>query len=78
MKFQKEIFVGLMITSLAMADDQTASDSAPIIENDDLPKLMYVVPWKEDLPDKTLTPPKLVLQDLMGDLYEPQLPISAE
>lgn len=38
----------------------------------ELPKILYVVPWKDSKNVKAANP-KLVLHDLMGDLYEPQL-----
>lgn len=41
--------------------------------NRDAPNILYVVPWNET-PTQKAKDPKLVIHDLVGDLYEPQLP----
>lgn len=48
-------------------DEQTAAE-----DNQALPNILYVVPWK-DSKDTKKGKTKLVLHDLIGDLYEPQL-----
>jgi hypothetical protein len=57
--------------SVAAADDTRTAPSAAEA-NLELPKILYVVPWKDSKNVKAANP-KLVLHDLMGDLYEPQL-----
>ncbi len=48
-------------------EERTAAD-----DNQALPNILYVVPWKDSKGTKK-GKTKLVLHDLMGDLYEPQL-----
>jgi hypothetical protein len=53
-----------------------ADAEAPAQETDlskEAPNILYVVPWNET-PTKKAKDPKLVLHNLVGDLYEPQIP----
>jgi hypothetical protein len=43
------------------------------LDDSDSPNILYVVPWV-DAPEQKTQAPKLVIHDLMKDLYEPQLP----
>jgi len=72
MKSSKLLILGLGISlSVAAADDTNTARSAAEATLE-LPKILYVVPWKDSKNVKAANP-KLVLHDLMGDLYEPQL-----
>ena len=42
-------------------------------DDSDSPNILYVVPWAEVKRQK-VQDPKLVIHNLLGDLYEPQLP----
>ena len=59
--------------NLAMADDTQDVETTRIKASKELPKVLYVVPWK-DLEARKDTEEKLVLHDFFGDLYEPVLP----
>lgn len=58
--------------SVSANNDMGAERLAAAEANLELPKILYVVPWKDSKNIKAANP-KLVLHDLMGDLYEPQL-----
>lgn len=49
-------------------DEQTAAED----NNQALPNILYVVPWKDSKGTRK-GKTKLVLHDLVGDMYEPQL-----
>jgi hypothetical protein len=73
MKPQKLLMLGLGISlSVSANNDIGAERFAAAEANLELPKILYVVPWKDSKNVKAANP-KLVLHDLMGDLYEPQL-----
>ena len=52
--------------------DSLEVDATRINANKDLPKVLYVVPWK-DMETTKNTDQKLVLHDFFGDLYDPVL-----
>lgn len=56
--------------SFAMDSDTPATEST---SEKDAPNILYVIPWNET-PTKKAKDPKLVLHNMVGDLYEPQLP----
>ncbi len=62
-----------LLSSLAIAGDNQDVDTTHIRASKELPKVLYVVPWK-DLEARKDTEEKLVLHDFFGDLYEPVLP----
>ena len=67
-------FLSLLLTGQCVsADDKQDVDTTHIKANKELPKVLYVVPWK-DLQARKDTDEKLVLHDFFGDLYEPILP----
>lgn len=70
MKRHKFIILGFGISLSVLANNDMNVET--IESNQELPQILYVVPWK-DGKDKKVINPKLVLHDLMGDLYEPQL-----
>jgi hypothetical protein len=62
-----------LLSQLVIADDSQDVDTTHIRASKELPKVLYVVPWK-DLESRKNTEEKLVLHDFFGDLYEPVLP----
>jgi hypothetical protein len=62
-----------LISNFVIADDTPDVDTTRIRASKELPKVLYVVPWK-DLEARKDTEEKLVLHDFFGDLYEPVLP----
>lgn len=72
MKLQKLLILGLGISLSVSANNDINTEGSTAEANQELPKILYVVPWK-DSKNKNASNPKLVLHNLMGDLYEPQL-----
>jgi hypothetical protein len=71
----KSIQAGLAMAVFSMATF-AIDTKAPTKETDpskEAPNILYVVPWS-DTPTKKAKDPKLVLHNLVGDLYEPQIP----
>lgn len=58
------------VAAFAIDTDDPATLSDPSKE---APNILYVVPWSET-PTKKARDPKLVLHNLVGDLYDPQIP----
>lgn len=54
-------------------EDKIALEVTQIKANQELPQILYVVPWK-DITGNRETEQKLVLHDFFGDLYDPILP----
>ena len=72
MKHSKLLLLCFGISLAVAAADDTNTGPSAAEANLELPKILYVVPWKDSKNVKAANP-KLVLHDLMGDLYEPQL-----
>ncbi len=53
-------------------EENVEVDATRIKANKDLPKVLYVVPWK-DMESNKNTEQKLILHDFFGDLYDPVL-----
>lgn len=56
-----------------------AEESSELQQNNnkaaqELPKILYMVPWQETKTDTKKEQQKLVLHSLFGDLFEPTLP----
>ena len=71
-------YIILLITSLivqpsAIAEDRIELRTTTITGNKELPKILYIVPWKE-VKQKKMAERKLVLHSLFGDLFDPVLP----
>lgn len=62
--------------STLAAEDKIELDTTRIITNEELPGLIYLVPWK-DTEAVRVEKQKLVLHDFFGELYDPILPDSA-
>ena len=65
-------FALLFFSVAALAADAEAPAQETDL-NKEAPNILYVVPWN-DTPTKKAKDPKLVLHNLVGDLYEPQIP----
>jgi hypothetical protein len=65
------ILLGLVLS--ARAQTQVELETTTIKGNTELPKFLYVVPWQDRKSDQKLDQ-KLVLHNLYGDLFDPQLP----
>ena len=64
----------LLLTSYsAVAEDRIELRTTTIKGNKELPKILYVVPWK-DIKQTKKAERKLVLHSLFGDLFDPVLP----
>ena len=61
------------MTSVAYAEDKIELRTTIIKGNKELPKILYVVPWK-DIKRSKKAERKLVLHSLFGDLFDPVLP----
>jgi len=68
---------GLITTATAQENTDTNHsfevDTTRIQSNQELPKILYVVPWK-DVSSSNKTEQKLSLHDFFGDLYDPLIP----
>ena len=72
----KNIALILLIFSLpaiAQDGDQIELEITTIKGNKELPKILYLVPWK-DIKQTRKAEQKLVLYSLFGDLFDPVLP----
>lgn len=64
----------LSILSFSLcAEDEIELRTTTIKGNKELPKILYVVPWK-DIKRSKKAERKLVLHSLFGDLFDPVLP----
>ncbi|MDH5354129.1 MAG: hypothetical protein OEY09_06755 [Gammaproteobacteria bacterium] len=59
---------------LALAQDTIELGTTTIKGNKELPKILYIVPWKEVKP-QYIPQQELVLHSLYGDLFDPVLPV---
>lgn len=60
-------------SAAASAEDTIELETTIIKGNKELPKILYVVPWK-DIKNSKKAERKLVLHSLFGDLFDPVLP----
>lgn len=66
--------MGLVINSgSVVAEDKIELRTTTIKGNKELPKILYVVPWK-DIKQSKKAERKLVLHSLFGDLFDPIVP----
>lgn len=61
------------LSAPAFAEDRIELETTVIKGNTELPKILYVVPWK-DAEGRTSKEQKLRLHSLFGDLFEPVAP----
>lgn len=66
----------MMIQTISHAEDRIELEVTTIKGNKELPKILYVVPWK-DMEKSRQSEQKLVLHSLFGDLFEPVMPEEA-
>lgn len=64
---------GIFASSHALSQEIQSVDTTHIRASKELPKVLYVVPWK-DVNGRDDTEQKLVLHNFFGDLYDPVLP----
>jgi len=62
-----------LLSSTTIAEDKIELRTTTIKGNKELPKILYVVPWK-DIKRSKKAERKLVLHSLFGDLFDPVLP----
>lgn len=68
------LFLLVLLTPLAsLAEDEIQLETTVIRGNKELPKILYIVPWK-DMKKSRKADQKLVLHSLFGDLFDPVLP----
>ena len=71
------VIIALLLTcfsTFSMAEDRIVLEVTTIKGNEELPKILYIVPWKEIEQTKN-DEQKLVLHSLFGDLFDPAYPI---
>lgn len=73
MKLYQFVAAMLFTISVQAAEDKIELDTTRIKANQELPQILYVVPWK-DIENSKGEEQKLVLHDFFGDLYDPVLP----
>ena len=71
------LFAISVSASVLAVEDRVELDTTIIKGNTELPKILYVVPWK-DLDGKVNRQQKLRLHSLFGDMFEPVTPPSPE
>ena len=71
----KSLSLLILVSSFAYADteDRIELEMTTIKGNKELPKILYIVPWK-DVKKSRKEEQKLVLHSLFGDLFDPVLP----
>lgn len=58
---------GAAVTAGALAEDRAEIDRTQIIGNRELPKVLYIVPWKKPLPSELSgRPPESVLDEALA------------
>ena len=74
----KILFLFILISpGIANSEDKIELRTTTITGNKELPKILYIVPWKEVKQNK-VAERKLVLHSLFGDLFNPVLPPQSE
>ncbi len=72
-----------LATLPALADDRTDLEGSKIIGNRELPKVLYIVPWKKPVPGETSPhPPRSVLDEALApidrDVFRRQMSYDAQ
>ena len=67
------LFILTLLSPALYAEDKIELRTTTIKGNKELPKILYVVPWK-DIKKSKKAERKLVLHSLFGDLFDPVLP----
>ncbi len=63
----------LLLPVASLAEDEIELQTTIIKGNKELPKILYIVPWKDITKSKNAER-KLELHSLFGDLFDPVLP----
>lgn len=72
------LLVSLILASAPLlAQDKIELDTTVIRGNTELPKILYVVPWK-DAQGRAGSDQKLTLHSLFGDVFDPVAPEAPE
>ncbi|MFK5950132.1 MAG: hypothetical protein QM500_15315 [Methylococcales bacterium] len=71
------LVITLSLSVSALAEDTIELRTTTIKGNKELPKILYVVPWK-DIKRSKKAERKLVLHSLFGNLFDPVLPQQAK
>lgn len=77
------LVMGVLAATCAVAQDRADIDRTRIIGNRELPKVLYIVPWKKPLPgDLAGRPPASVLDEALApvdrDVFRRQLQYDAQ
>jgi len=64
----------LLVAPALMAQDTIELETTTIKGNKELPKILYIVPWK-DVKSGKQSQQELVLHSLSDDLFDPMLPL---
>lgn len=73
MTYKLRLLLLLCWIPVATAQDSIELETTIIKGNKELPKILYIVPWKEVKKPRT-EQRKLVLHSLFGDLFDPVVP----
>lgn len=71
------LFINISSFVNAQTEDTLELDTTIIKGNTELPKILYVVPWQDDL-ETEIGEQRLVLHSLFGDVFEPTAPKEAQ
>jgi len=68
------IILLLLLPTLTFAQDEIELQTTIIKGNKELPKILYIVPWKDVKPSQQ-DQQELILHSLNDDLFDPVLPL---
>jgi hypothetical protein len=57
------LIAALVMTAPALAEDKAEIDKTRIVGNKELPKVLYIVPWKKPMPDDLSSRPMASVLD---------------
>ena len=69
----KLLLLLLCLHTYSYAEDRIELEVTTIKGNKELPRILYIVPWK-DIEESKSEEQKLVLHSLFGDLFDPVFP----
>ncbi|MCS6943868.1 MAG: hypothetical protein RMK97_00355 [Sutterellaceae bacterium] len=83
MKARSRCVPALLFAAAAAAEDRAVIDDTKIIGNRELPKVIYIVPWKKPQPDEVrVRPPALALEETLSavdrDVFRRQVRYEAQ
>ncbi|MGB3610436.1 MAG: hypothetical protein WA987_08675 [Cellvibrio sp.] len=77
MKYAAFALLAMTALPALSVEDRIELKTTRIKGNQELPQILYVVPWK-DMESSKDAEQKLVLHDFFGDLYNPMTPTELE